>query len=229
MPDPSTRAELLAKTPFGGLGEGTSRLASLFEEKRHPAGSLVFSEGDAGGRFYVLARGRLRAYRTLPGGHEITVFGLQPGAFFGFLPLLDGGPFPVSVSAIEPSVSLVLERGTFQRFFRSEPEFALALFTHLASRLRGCLDQVGLLGQAGAHARAAHGLLSFVPPGRGTGAHDVTLPFSQQELARTLHVTPESLSRALARMRREGLLERLGPRRFRILSLESLRRAADQD
>ncbi len=228
--DISARAKLLEKTPFGGLGEGVSRLAVLFAEKRMPVGALVFSEGEPGDRFFVLARGRLRAYRTLPGGREITVFVLQPGASFGFLPLLDGGPFPVSVTAMEASVSLVLERGAFRRFLRTEPEFGLRLLEQLASRLRCCIDQVAVLGQPGAYSRAAHGLLSFLPTGAAAaGGASVTLPFSQQELARTLHVTPENLSRALARLRREGLLERLGPRRFRIPSLPALRRAADSD
>jgi len=228
--DPSTRAKLLEKTPFGGLGEGVSRLAPLFVERRVAAGSLVFSEGDPGGPFFVLASGRLRAYRTLQAGREITVFVLQPDSSFGFLPLLDGGPFPMSVAAMEPSVVLVLERRTFQRFLRTEPEFGIRLLEHVALRLRGCLDQLGMLGQPGARARAAHGLLSFVPrPVSGTRGATVTLPFTQQEMARTLHVTPENLSRALARLRREGLLERLGPRRFRIPSLEGLRRVADGD
>jgi predicted transcriptional regulator of viral defense system len=42
-------------------------------------------------------------------------------------------------------------------------------------------------------------------------------------------VTPENLSRAFAKLRREGLLERLAPRRFRIPSLAALRRVADGD
>ncbi len=228
--DPSARFKLLEKSPFGGLGEGISRLARLFAERRHSAGALIFSEGDPGGHFFVLASGRLRVYRTLAGGHEITVFVLQPGASFGFLPLLDGGRFPVSVAAMEASVSLVLERAAFQGFLRKEPEFGLRLLEYLASRLRGCLDQIGMLGQPGAYARAAHGLLSLVQPEvAGAGGGSITLPFSQQELARTLHVTPENLSRALAKLRREGLLERLGPRRFRIPSLDALRCVADGD
>jgi CRP-like cAMP-binding protein len=228
--DPAARAMLLEKTPFGGLGEQGSKIAALFTERRISAGTLVFSEGDPGGPFFILASGRLRAYRTLPGGHEITVFILQAGASFGFLPLLDGGPFPVSVAAMDPSVSLALERAAFQTFLRKEPEVGLRLLEHLASRLRGCLDQLGMLGQPGAHARAAHGLLSLVQPeAAGAGGGSVVLPFSQQELARTLHVTPENLSRALAKLRKEGLLERLGPRQFRIPSLDALRRVSDGD
>ena len=178
MMDPSARARLLEKSPFGGLGEGISRLGPLFAERRHSAGALIFSEGDPGGQFFVLASGRLRAYRTLPGGHEITVFVLHPGASFGFLSLLDGGPFPVSVAAMDASVSLVLERAAFQRFLRKEPEFGLRLLAHLASRLRGCLDQLGMLGQPGAHARAAHGLLSLAQPetaGAGGGQRHASL------------------------------------------------------
>lgn len=146
--DPSARARLLEKSPFGGLGEGVSRLAHLFAERRHSAGALVFAEGDPGGQFSLLASGRLRVYRTLPGGHEITVFVLQPGASFGFLPLLDGGPFPVSVASMDASVSLVLERAAFQGFLRREPEFGLRLLEYLASRLRGCPEDLAMTAAA---------------------------------------------------------------------------------
>ncbi len=224
------RAELLAASPFGGMGRGVERIVPLLVEKRLRSGTVVFEEGESGGGFFILEEGCVRVFRTLPSGREITIFALRPGASFGFLPLLDGGPFPVSVAATEPSSLLVLDRRDFQKLLRAEPELSLGLLGHLASRLRECFDQLGMLGQPGTVARAAHGLLSFVSKEDGNAEMaSVTLPFSQEELARVLHVTPENLSRAFTKLRRRGLLERLGPRRFRIPSLEALRAAADGD
>ena len=228
--EPADRADLLSTTPFGGLGRAVEKIAPLLVERKLGRDAVVFEEGERGGGFLILARGCVRVFRTLPGGREITIFVLRPGASFGFLPLLDGGPFPVSVAATEPSTLLVLARRDFQKLLRAEPELSLGLLEHLATRLRECIEQLGMLGQPGALSRAAYGLLSIVPPDSAKESEaTVTLPFSQEELARVLHVTPENLSRALARLRQRKLIERLGPRRFRIPSLEALRGAADGD
>ncbi len=229
MVEVERRIALLSATPFGALGEGALRaLADLFVSRQVEKGAVVYLEGEEGDRFFLVARGRLKAFRHTPPDRDITVFGLVAGDFFGFLPLLDGGPYPVSVSALSQAELLVLHRPDFLRFTRDNPSFCLALLAHLARRLRGCLEQVDVLGRQGAVARAAHGLLSLVPPRTGAGAPvEVTLPFTQAELAQVLHITPENLSRALATMRRNSLLERVGPRRFRIPSLDALRRTAE--
>jgi CRP/FNR family transcriptional regulator len=231
MADTPKYVELLRGTPFGKLGEDAlAGVARLFVRRRVAKGASVFLEGDDGDRFLLVAAGRLKAFRHTPPAHDITVFTIERGDFFGFLPLLDGGPYPVSVSALTPAELLVLHRPDFLRFTSDNPSFCLSLLAHLARRLRGCLDQVEMLGRQGAVARAAHGLLSLVPPRTSQGAPvEVTLPFSQVELAQVLHVTAENLSRALTKLCQEGMTERLGPRRFRIPSLDALRRVADSD
>jgi CRP/FNR family transcriptional regulator len=231
MVEAERRFELLRATPFGELGEGPlAALSDLFVRRRVAKGAVVFLEGDAGDRFFLVAAGKLKAFRHTPPAHDITVFTLTRGDFFGFLPLVDGGPYALSVSALTPAELLVLNRPDFLRLTGDNPSFCVALLAHLARRLRGCLDEVEMLGRQGAVARAAHGLLSLVPPRTSQGVPvEVTLPFSQVELAQALHVTPENLSRALARLRRDGLVEHLGPRRFRIPNLEALRHAANGD
>jgi CRP/FNR family transcriptional regulator len=229
MADTPKYVELLRGTPFGELGEDAlAGVARLFVRRRVAKGASVFLEGDDGDRFLLVAAGRLKAFRHTPPAHDITVFTLERGDFLGFLPLLDGGPYPLSVSALTQAELLVLHRPEFLRFTRDNPSFCLALLADLARRLRGSLAQIETLGRQGAVARAAHGLLSLVPPRASQGAPaEVTLPFSQTELAQVLHVTPENLSRALTKLCQEGMTERLGPRRFRIPSLPALRRAAD--
>ncbi len=222
--------ELIAETPFAHLGpEGSRSLAALFRPRRLDKGAVVFLEGDTGSSFFVVADGRLKAFRRLPDGREITVFVIKPREFFGFLPLLDGGPRPLSVEALEPSAIQELDRAAFLGFIHENPTFCTHLMAYLAGRLRGCLDQLSLVGQQGALDRTARGLLALVEStASGIGGAYAQLPFTQEEFARTLHLAPENLSRALARLRREGLIEREGRGRFRLLDMEELRRIAGE-
>ena len=50
----------------------------------------------------------------------------------------------------------------------------------------------------------------------------MTLPFTQAEFAQLLHITPENLSRALTRLRRDEVIERLDRGRFRIADVAAL-------
>jgi CRP-like cAMP-binding protein len=221
--------EPLAKSPFGCAGrELVERLAPLFVTRHVVKGAVVFTEGDLDGRFFVVGEGRLKAYRNLPGGRSITVFNLSAGDFFGFIPLLDGGPFPVSVSAVTASQLFVLSREEFQRAIVIHPELCPALLQYTARRLRDCLDHVGQLGRKGATARTAHALLTLVAGGaKCAGEVEIVLPSSQAEFARSVDVTPENLSRALARLGEKGLIERIAPRQFRIRDMEALSRIAE--
>lgn len=225
----ATVAELLRATPFGTLGEAPlAGVIRLFVRRRVARGTLVFLEGDAGDRFFLVATGRLKAFRRTASAREITVFTLGRGDFFGFLPLLDGAPFPVSVAALTQAEVLVLHRPDFLRFVHDHPTFCLALVAHLARRLRSCLDQVESLGHQSAVSRAAHGLLSLAHASRApTAGAEVALPFTQAEFAQVLHITPENLSRALTNLRRSGVIERLGRGRFRIADVAALAELAE--
>jgi CRP-like cAMP-binding protein len=228
-PSDTTVAELLRGTPFGTLDQAAlAGVASLFVRRRVARGALVFLEGDAGDRFFLVAGGRLKAFRRTTAARDITVYTLGRGEFFGFLPLLDGAPYPLSVAALTQAELLVLHRPDFLRFVHDNPTFCLALVADLARRLRSCIDQVESLGRQGAASRVAHGLASLIPSGAAPGGTvEVMLPFTQAEFAQLLNITPENLSRALTRLRRQGAVERLGRGRFRIADAAALAELAE--
>ncbi|NWG00723.1 MAG: Crp/Fnr family transcriptional regulator [Thermoanaerobaculaceae bacterium] len=218
---------LLAGTPFAG--DAASRaVAPLFTQREMPPDTLLFLEGERGGAFAIVAAGRLRAFRQLAGGQELTVFWLRPGDWFGFLPLLDGGPFPVSVASVEPSRVFMLLRDDFRAHLEKHTELCIYLLAHLAERFRTCLDQLGTLGRPGALPRLAAVLASLLPEGE-RGTVDVEVPMNQVELARTIGVAPENLSRAMSRLVRDGLIRRSSRRRLTVLDAARVRALAYGD
>ncbi len=227
--DQEDRLPLLRATPFGKIpDEALAKLSRLMEFQEVTAGKILCREGEDEGRFCIVAEGLLKAYRILPPAREITIFLLRPKESFGFLPLLDGGPLPMNVQAVLPSKVLILRRQAFLSFLRETPDFSRVLLEHLAGRLRECVDRLGVVTSQGAASRTAQALLGLAVPAEGGGGSAMaTLPVSQVELARTLGVAPENLSRALARLLREGLIARAGRRRFRIPSLDRLRVLAE--
>jgi CRP-like cAMP-binding protein len=223
--------ELLRKSPLGRLPpEALERLDRILERYRVPAGTLLCREGESEGRFCILAEGCLKAYRILPAGRPVTVFLLKAPDSFGFLPLLDGGPLPLNVEAVEPSVVYVLKRAPFWNLMRETPAFALPLLAHLAERFRECIGKLDTMARPGALPRLAMALAGLAEAECRSGKNEalVVLPVTQEAFASTLGISPENLSRAMRRLIREGIVARAGRRRLHILSLPRLRALAGE-
>jgi MFS family permease len=72
------------------------RLAAGADPLTVPAGSVVFSRGDPGDRFYAIAAGR--ASVDVPGEPDVV---LEPGGFFGEIALLRDVPRTATVTALD--------------------------------------------------------------------------------------------------------------------------------
>jgi CRP-like cAMP-binding protein len=84
------------------------RLASLSVEVQVPAGSPVFTQGERGDRFYVIATGSAEV--EIDGAEQRT---LGPGDFFGEIALLRDVPRTATVRAVDELTLYALERDDF--------------------------------------------------------------------------------------------------------------------
>ena len=107
---PGRERELLAGVPmFGALPAMTlEQLAAALHPVRVASGERVFSQGDPGDRFYIVADGSVEV--TVDGDEAGT---LWPGEYFGEIAILRDVPRTATVTAREPSELLALERDDF--------------------------------------------------------------------------------------------------------------------
>ncbi len=73
-------------------------IADLSVEERFRTGKIIFREGSAGDRLYVIADGRVRISKRIPGIGEEALAILNQGDYFGEMGLIDD--FPRSADAI---------------------------------------------------------------------------------------------------------------------------------
>ena len=67
-------------------------LTSLSREEKVPEGQLIFQEGDAGDKMYVVLDGRVRISKSIPGAGEEALAFLERGDYFGEMALIDNKP-----------------------------------------------------------------------------------------------------------------------------------------
>jgi CRP/FNR family transcriptional regulator len=122
---------------------------------------------------------------------------------------------------------MVVSRTDLVAAFRKDPEVALALVRLLATRLRQAFDRIERSSVPEVLPRVAVALANLVPEDAPTGPLVIIdLPVRSSEFAAAIGVAPESLSRAITRLVESGCLHRLAPRRYQVLDLAALRRAA---
>jgi len=196
--------------------------------RKFQAGSLLWREGETTGLLVSLDRGRVKVYRLLPTGRAVTVFIFGPGDVFGFLPFLDGEPYPAYAQALDDVEAQVMSRDELHAAIHADPQVAMALIGLVGRRLRDAMRRVESMSGLGAVSRVASALLALLPDsGDAASAGIIRLPVAGNEFAGAIGITPETLSRTLTRLVAAKVLHRLGPGRFQVVDPVGLRRAAE--
>ena len=221
-----TPQDLFRLHPFlGALTESESReLLAHAVRRRVPAGHVVFRKDDPGDGLYGVLAGRIVVTVESAAGKELILNMFGPGEFFGEIALLDGKGRTATAIAREPSELLFLNRAVFQPFLVQRPDATLRIIALLCSRLRRTTDLVedsAFLGVATRLAKQLVALMDRYGRPEGVDTSVPTLHISQEELARTLGVSREIVSRQLAIWREAGIVE-LGRNRLTVLDLQAL-------
>lgn len=237
MRDPSTRgqaaasnrahalwiAKALARTELSPLApEDVAALERSCTARSLEPGTLVASAGQMATSVWLVRRGELLLEH--PGRDGRVVVGrVRPGDVVGDIPLLCDGPFPTDVRAGVQTDVIVIERGDLLELLRSSPSFGMRWTTSVAKRLEHSQRRLVSLLTGDLSAQLAALLLDEREETRGSAV--VALPHSV--MAQLLGVRRPSISRTLARMRRQGLVGG-GYRQVRLLDLDGLARMAGQ-
>jgi len=111
-------------------------LSSAFESQLLDAGDVVFSEGESGDSFYVIARGVIEVVHTSDAETEEVVAVLEDGDFFGEMALLSHQRRNATVRSRGSTTLLSLDRRSFANLLAVSPEARDAINSVADSRAR---------------------------------------------------------------------------------------------
>jgi CRP/FNR family transcriptional regulator, cyclic AMP receptor protein len=202
--------DLLGRHPlFAGLTAVESRqLLGAGRVKSYGPGEVVFRHGQPGDGMYGVLAGRVLVDLYSAEGKQLIIDVFGPGAFFGEIALLDGQGRTANAVAHEACELLFLSRREFLPYLERHPRVALRTIELLCARLRRTTDLMESSTFLHVPARLARRLLALAElHGSSTAAGDeLGVRLTQAELAATLGVTREIVSRLLATWRAEGLI-----------------------
>jgi CRP-like cAMP-binding protein len=218
--------QINTKTPlFNGLPENQLRaVQQIAVKKNYRQGETVFSEGDAGIGFYVVAEGKIKIYKVSSEGKEQILHIFGPGEPFGEVPVFIGQPFPANAESISQSRLLFFPRQAFIDLISANTSLALNMLAVLSKRLRQFTVQIENLSLKEVPGRLASYLLYLAEEQGQTDV--VTLKISKGQLASLLGTIPETLSRIFARMSGQNII-RVSGRTIELLDFSGLEDLAE--
>ena len=205
---------------FNGLSEDQlKQIGRIAVEKNYLKGKLIFSEGDEGNGFYIVAKGRVKVFKVSPDGKEHILHIVGPRETFGQVAVYAGRSFPASAQAIAGSHLLFIPRPAFVELIAGNPSLALSMLAVLSLRLREFTVQIENLSLKEVPGRLASYLI-YLADEQQSEDH-VSLPISKGQLASLLGTIPETLSRIFTKMSSQHLIE-INGREIKLLDLTGI-------
>ena len=113
-------------------------LAALSIVQDHPAGTVLFVEGDPADAFYVLIDGAVIA-----GRRGVEVFEASNGEEFGALAVLDERPRAFTATTTKPSQVMRIGAEDFVYLLEQHARLARGVIRHLAREVRSSISGKG--------------------------------------------------------------------------------------
>ena len=190
---------------FTGLPEDQIvAIKKIAVENKINKGEIIFSEGDEGNGFFVIAAGRVKVFKVSTEGKEQILHIFGPGQPFGEVPVFAGQKFPANAQAIDRTRVLFFPRASIVNLISANPSLALNMLAVMSKKLRQFAVQIENLSLKDMPARLASYLI-FLSDEQNKGDL-VILRISKGQLASTLGTIPETLSRAFAKLSGQNLI-----------------------
>lgn len=217
------KSAVLADAPADGL----ARLLAGAKVETFRARQVVYLPGDRATGVHFLSTGRVKVSKVTRDGKELTLAYRTNGDFFGEACLLEGGPREEMVEAMEPTSTVEVDRGAFDRLMNGSAPVAYQLARAMIARRRELETKVEQLIFKDVGSKLAELLLKL---GSEHGVENkrglvLGLKITHQEMANLIGSTRETVSLTLSQFKRKGFIQTEG-RKVILADREGLRALA---
>lgn len=219
------KSDFIRRVPlFSTLSDAEFQsIEHIFLIRSYRKNQVIFLEEETGTYMYIVMSGKLKITKSTQGGKETILAIHRSGDFFGEMALLDGKTSPATVSAMEDCKIASISRADFHNLLMSNDKVVRQIIQVLCARLRQVWKQIQSLSYSSAEARIRGGVLELarkhgIPDSRGI---IIDVKITHQEMAEMVGTSRETVTRTIARLRDEGILQ-LDGRRMILLEPKAL-------
>ena len=212
-------------TPEGFNLEDFEEVGLRVVERRFGPKDIIFTPGDPDDQLYFLLSGTVRLYKIYGDYKEATTALLKDGGVFGKLSLVEGRWQDVFAEAVTESRVAGVQKASLERVIKSNPGFALRLFSSLSERLRQSDEVIESLLHREVSTRLATLLINLSDRFGEEDGTIIGVRLTHQDLANMIASTREAVSKVMSEFQREGVIETRS-RRIAVLDRGALSKRA---
>ena len=168
----------------------------MLEKKEH-----VFIEGNKGHALYLCAEGTVQLYKTSEGGQDVVLKVIRPGELFGEVILFEKDRYPASAKALEKGLVYLMPKVQFHCLLENA-EFRNDFISILMQKMRYLAEKIQYLTVYDVEAR----FWQFIQDQYGSRKM-FSVHMSKKDIAAAIGSTPETFSRLVLRLKKEGKLK----------------------
>ncbi|HZW02647.1 MAG TPA: Crp/Fnr family transcriptional regulator [Anaerolineaceae bacterium] len=205
------RLKILGRLPFftGLTPRALADINQRFVEVGYQPGEWIYAAGDPAERLFVVAEGKVKLLQHTANRRNVLLDILTSGEFFGNLATLGVAAYPDTAQAQTPGCILSIRSEDFRQTLDEHPELALKTLQIMTERLNAANQRVLQLSSLPVEKRLAATLVKLAQKlGRQQDAMLlIDVPLSRDDLADMTGATPESVSRVMSQLEKDGILE----------------------
>lgn len=201
----------------------------VFERLTAPAvalnfksGDTIFRQGDPAVSFFIVVEGWIKLYHITASGKEAVIYVFTKGESIAEAVAFTGQCYPAAAEAVSEARVVRIPAAHIIKCIRDTPDIAFVMIASTSMHLHRLLEQVTQLKIQSAVQRVAEFLVSLCPTGKNSCT--IALPYEKVLIAGRLGITPESLSRAFAKLKSAGV--EVHDFQVIVRNIEALRRVA---
>ena len=200
-------AELRRNYLFSGLDE--TQIAKVKQSMRMlqlEEGERLFDHGIHAERFFMVRSGQMKLFRLSLDGVEKVIEIIQPGQTFAeAVMFMERQNYPVSAEALAASEVYSFDSRSFMQVLRESTDTCFRLMADMSMRLHMRLNEIDHLTLQNATYRMINYLSQQIPDG-STAKIAIELNAPKSIIASRLSIQPETFSRILSNLQKEGVI-----------------------
>lgn len=180
-------------------------LREIIRTKTYKPGEVIFQKNESSTYLYILKNGRVKLTSLMPGGREQIIGLITPGQLLGVDTLSDEF-YPYSATAVDTTTVCEFRHNAMLHTLKEHP----AITAHLVDDLNVKLKQTRALIEANGHKSAVEKVAAcilYTQPQDELDTEQSAIQLSRKELSEILGLTIETISRIIAELLREGVIE----------------------
>ena len=171
------------------------------------AKNILFEKNTEATYFYLLKSGQIKLFSLSADGDEKVIEIINPSQTFAeAIMFMPKRIYPVSAEAIKNSELYCFDMKQFRKILEDSQDTCFRLLAMMASRLHSRLDDINNLALHNATYRLVVYLLDQLPEG-AMELSSIHLAATKSIIASRLSIQPETFSRIMLRLSKQGFIE----------------------